>query len=226
MNTENRESAYTTLRPDILALIPKTAAAVLDVGCSNGALARSIKRHLPHCAVTGIEMDPEFFREASHYLDRTVQGDLNNLNWQSALGDSRFDCVIFADVLEHLVDPSRSLEQARRFLSPGGCIVLSLPNVRHLSSLVSIFVWGRFPRRDRGIFDRTHLRWFTIADSFALLVDCGMRIETYSKALRWGDQGGGRANRLLNRLPLSVKKFSPVREFLTYQICIRAHESH
>lgn len=226
MNNDHRQLAYTTARPDILALIPHTALNVLDLGCSNGALARSIKHANPLCKVTGIEMDANFVQEAAQHLDHVVQGNLNTLDWRVTLGEARFDCVIFADVLEHLVDPWQCLEQARHFLVAGGCFVLSLPNVRHLSSLAAIFASGRFPRRDRGIFDRTHLHWFTVSDAFSLLTDCGMRMETYSQALRWGDRGGGRLNRLLNRLPLPLKTFTPVREFLTYQISIRAYENH
>ena len=129
---------------------------------------------------------------------------------------------IFADVLEHLVEPQRCLMQARKRLMPGGSIVVSLPNVRHISALSSIFLGGRFPRRESGIFDRTHLRWFTIADAHTLLSDCGFRASSSSFALRWGDRGGGRLNRLLNRLPTAAQGWSPVREFLTYQVCLRA----
>ena len=41
-------------------------------------------------------------------------------------------------------------------------------------------------------------------------------------ALRWGDRGGGRMNRLLNMLPKRVQHWRPIREFLTYQVCLRA----
>lgn len=218
-----RKVAYTTPRPDIFGLVPASAQAILDVGCSNGALGRSLKAASPSRVVTGIEVDASFAEEAAAQLDQVIQGDLNRFDWPSVFGRRRFDCIIFADVLEHLVDPTKCLVHAITHLEPGGCIIISVPNIRHLSALRSIFMDGRFPRRDRGIFDRTHLRWFTIADAHHLLASCGLRVTATSLALRWGDQGGGRINRWLNRLPTAAREFAPVREFLTYQICMQAY---
>lgn len=221
-NRDLRDGAYTTPRPDVFELVPALAHQILDVGCSNGALGRSLKAALPGRVVSGIEFDAQFAQEAAEHLDQVIQGDLNTLDWREAIGTQRFDCIIFADVLEHLIDPARCLQHACAHLQPGGSVVVSLPNIRHLSALRAIFLKGRFPRRDRGIFDRTHLRWFTIADAYELLAACGLRVTTCTHALRWGDRGGGPMNRLLNKLPSSVQQFGPVREFFTYQICMRA----
>lgn len=217
-----RSAAYTTPRPDVFAMVPIGSCSILDVGCSNGALGKSLKMALPGRQVCGIEFDSRFAGDAAQHLDFVVNADLNSLDWREALAGRTFDCIIFADVLEHLVDPKRCLLQARQCLRPGGCIVLSLPNVRHLSALRSIFLDGRFPQRDRGIFDSTHMRWFTLSDAHDLLVNCGFSVSARSLALRWGDKGGGRMNRLLNRLPAAMQSWTPVREFLTYQMCLRA----
>lgn len=218
----HRDSAYTTPRPDVFGLVPASAQAILDVGCSNGALGRSLRAAFPGRQVSGIEFDAKFAAEAATHLDRVIQGDLNSLDWQTQFGARQFDSIIFADVLEHLVDPARCLKQALEHLRHDGSVIVSVPNIRHLSSLRSIFFEGHFPRRDRGIFDRTHLRWFTIADVHDLLRNSGLRVTGSTPSLRWGDRGGGRFNRLLNGLPMGAKQFGPVREFLTYQICLRA----
>lgn len=217
-----RDAAYTTARPDVFEMVPAGARHILDVGCSNGALGRSLKATTPGRSVCGIEFDPRFAREAAAHLDQVVTADLNLLDWREAFAGRTFDCIVFADVLEHLADPQRCLRQARQHLQPGGCVVVSLPNIRHLSALSAIFLGGRFPQRDRGIFDRTHLRWFTVTDAHRLLAGCGLQVCATSLALRWGDRGGGRMNRLLNRLPAAVQRWAPVREFLAYQICLRA----
>jgi SAM-dependent methyltransferase len=218
----SRDAAYTTPRPDVFGLVPAGAMKVLDVGCSNGALGLSLKVAMPGRRVSGIEFDPAFAREARDHLDQVIQADLNAMDWDEALAGQRFDCIVFADVLEHLADPTRCLMEARKRLQPGGSVVVSVPNIRHLSALWAIFVVGRFPRRDRGLFDRTHLRWFTIADVQVLLADAGLRACATRQSLRWGDAGGGRLNRLLNRLPTAVQQWAPVREFLSYQVCMRA----
>ena len=158
-----RDAAYTTQRLDIFQLVPSSARQILDVGCSNGALGRSLKAAQLDREVHGIEFDGGFAQEAAKHLDHVVKADLNLLDWQEAFAGHSFDCIIFADVLEHLVEPHRCLMQALRHLNPSGSIVVSLPNIRHISAMRTIFLKGRFPRLDRGIFDRTHLRWFTHA---------------------------------------------------------------
>lgn len=217
-----RNAAYTTPRLDVFEMVPPGARNILDVGCSNGALGRSLKDAQPGRSVSGIEFDTRFAQEASRYLDHVVNADLNLLDWREALAGRSFDCIIFADVLEHLQDPRRCLLQARQHLQQGGCVVVSLPNIRHLSALLAIYQDRRFPQRDRGIFDRTHIRWFTIADGHSVLVASGLQVSAMSLALRWGDHGGGHINRLLNRLPAAIQHWGPVREFLTYQMCLRA----
>jgi methionine biosynthesis protein MetW len=219
---DQKYAAYTTPRPDISAMVPISAGSILDVGCSNGALGRSLKSEQPAREIWGIEFDSKLATEASANLIKVIHADLNILDWSEALAGRSFDCIIFADVLEHLSQPEKCLDQARNHLTKGGCLVISLPNIRHLSALRSIFLQGQFPRRDRGIFDRTHLRWYTIADAHRMLADHGLRVASISLAMRWGDNGGGRLNRLLNRLPRAVRHWGPIREFLTYQICLRA----
>jgi methionine biosynthesis protein MetW len=217
-----RRLSYTSPRADVFEMVPVTAAAILDVGCSNGALGASLRAAKPGRSVMGVERDPELFAEAVPKLDRVVQADLDTFDWASAFAGTAFDCIIFADVLEHLVDPGRQLKEAQNHLRSGGCVVISLPNIRHVTSFCSIFLKGTFPRRDRGIFDRTHLRWFTRQDARDLVREAGMEIEEFSYALRLFDRGDGMINKALRKLLDPVAAFAPIREFLAYQFCLRA----
>ncbi len=222
MSLVEREQAYTTPRPDVSSLVPDTALKVLDLGCSNGALGASLRQAVPGRRVWGIELDPEFARVAASRLDDVLCADLGALDWSQAFPGITFDCIILADVLEHLADPAATLHAARQRLQPGGCLVISLPNIRHVSAFFAIYVGGRFPQRQRGIFDSTHLRWFTLADARQLLAQQELEVRRTCYSLRLGDQGGGRLNRWLNRLPPSVQGLAPLREFLTYQFCLQA----
>lgn len=219
----NRAGAYTTDRSDIFDLVPESAIEVLDVGCSNGTLGASLMAANPNRLVTGIEFLPEFAREAESRLHRVLQADIEMFDW-GLFKQGQFDCMIFADVLEHLRAPDRTLADALPHLRLGGHVVLSMPNIRHVSALWSIAVKGTFPRRDRGIFDQTHLRWFTLADARSLLRSQGLIIENESFGLRLGDKGGGRWNRLMKKCLNPVSGVGPVREFLTYQYCIQARK--
>ena len=72
----------------------------------------------------------------------------------------QYDAIIYGDVVEHLSDPLRVMRDLNRHLAPGAVIIVSVPNVAHLSVRLSLLV-GRFQYGDRGILDRTHLSFFT-----------------------------------------------------------------
>ena len=71
-----------------------------------------------------------------------------------------FDYIVCADVLEHLRDPLRMLRDCQARLAPGGTLILSLPNSGHWYFRWNVLL-GRFPQHDRGLFDRTHLHFYT-----------------------------------------------------------------
>jgi methionine biosynthesis protein MetW len=198
---------------------------ILDVGCSNGALGASLRALIPHRSVCGIEFDPEFCKQARAKLDRVVQADLDQYDWNADFPAGYFDCIIFADVLEHLNRPWQVLKESTRLLSADGMAIISLPNIRHVSALYSIFIKGKFPRASRGIFDRTHLRWFTLADGIALCADAGLSVVKVSSSLRLFDVPGGKANHFVQKTLGKVQAIAPIREFLTYQFVLMARRT-
>ena len=86
-----------------------------------------------------------------------------------------FDAVVCGDVLEHIADPWGTLAALAGLLRPGGRAVVSLPNAAHWTVRRAL-LRGRFPREDHGLFDRTHLRWFTRADARALVTGAGLQV--------------------------------------------------
>jgi hypothetical protein len=87
-----------------------------------------------------------------------------------------YDRVLLGDVLEHLRDPEAVLRWSAGLLVAGGRVVVSLPNIAHWTGRREL-VRGRFPQADHGLFDRTHLRFFTRASARALAERCGLRVE-------------------------------------------------
>jgi 2-polyprenyl-3-methyl-5-hydroxy-6-metoxy-1,4-benzoquinol methylase len=219
---EQRIAAYTTVREDVASLVPDEAIRILDVGCSNGALGHALKLRREGRHVTGIEIDAGLADEARRVLDVVLHADLEAIDVAGALASlAPFDCIVCADVLEHIRDPWSFLAQLMCMLEPEGAVVVALPNVRHHSALGTIGLTGRFPRRARGIFDGTHLRWFTWTESVEMLRGVGLEVDTANYAIRIGDRGGGRINRLANRLLDPIAGTWLVREFFSYQFSIR-----
>jgi 2-polyprenyl-3-methyl-5-hydroxy-6-metoxy-1,4-benzoquinol methylase len=127
----------------------------LDVGCAQGHLLGELVIQGWECI--GIDSDSA---DVATCIERdlvAVELDITT-DFPESLG--LFDLVVFADVLEHLPDPTRVLRNVHSLLNPGARVVISVPNVAHLSVRAQL-LFGRFPYSDRGILDRTHLRFFT-----------------------------------------------------------------
>jgi SAM-dependent methyltransferase len=163
---------YDQPRTEVAALVPAGCRRVLDVGCGQGALGRLL-RERGH-QVCGVELVREAADEARRWLDRVVVGDAeaDGLPFPPA----SFDAVVFADVLEHLVDPWRVLREAARLLVPGGVVVASVPNLQN-GALLWRLVRGRWEYRDRGLTDFGHLRFFTLHTLRGLFAQAGLVVE-------------------------------------------------
>ena len=128
---------------------------LLDVGCARGHLASVLADQ--GWNVTGIEYDladAEFARQGGlNVIHGSAEDAFQNMN-------ESFDVIIFADVLEHMVDPEAVLKMAREHLVPDGRIIISIPNIAHLTVRLQLLI-GMFNYTDRGILDRTHLHFYT-----------------------------------------------------------------
>jgi 2-polyprenyl-3-methyl-5-hydroxy-6-metoxy-1,4-benzoquinol methylase len=197
---KRREQGYETARPDVQAHVPRTARHILELGCSTGALGAALKAR-NGATVFGVEVDAVYAREASGRLDKVVVADAETFLRQGVPEEAPFDCLLAADVFEHLVDPWSALGRATELLQPGGTVVISLPNVLHWPGLLRVIIGGRWPRDDAGVFDRTHLRWFTPRDAVEFLHGAGLDVQVASP--NYPGRGLRLAlTRLLGRTPL------------------------
>jgi 2-polyprenyl-3-methyl-5-hydroxy-6-metoxy-1,4-benzoquinol methylase len=148
----------------IIAKYIKPGSKCLDVGCGAGYLGKLLVEK--NCEVYGIDSDAKaleishkkcgyksvmFFNIADETQDKYKEFFNSNI---------KFDYIIFADVLEHLVDPGYILAKFAAKLSTDGEILTSVPNVAHLD-IIRGLVNRTFNYNKIGILDNTHLRFFT-----------------------------------------------------------------
>lgn len=193
-----KTTGYTSLRPDLAAVVLNNSPErILDVGCSNGTLAQELRRRSQgHIRIVGVELDPLFAAEASLAVDEFISGDAMDALAELRAAGREFDAIIFGDVLEHLVDPWACVDDAVAILSPEGIVTVSLPNVAHWTTFYNLAFRKSWPRRDRGLFDGTHLRWFAERDVRKLLDSAGLELVELRRKPRIADKPGGRLNRL------------------------------
>jgi len=213
-------ASYIGPRGDLVALLPASCRALLDVGCATGALGAGLKAQRPGARVVGIEVDPAMAAEAESRLDRTIVGDVES--WDevgAALAGDRFDCIVCGDVLEHLRDPWTTLDRLVTLLEPGGYVLLSLPNIGHSDQFVNTFLRKRWAYRERGIHDRTHLRFFARRNVTDLVSQAGLELVELRRTYRLIERPHG-----LNRFA----RFAAVpglRDLLTFQFLVLARRA-
>lgn len=157
-----------------LGAAAKRPYKVLDVGCASGFL----RNFLPgsEFQFIGIERDPDLVQQARQTYDEVYQADLTS-SLDLPLPED-LDAIVFADVLEHLPYPEVVLATLlKRYVKPGTPVIISLPNVAHLYMRLSLLL-GRFEYADRGILDRTHLRFYTLRSAQQLCSECDIHIQS------------------------------------------------
>lgn len=210
----NFNTSYIGARNDILTLIPDNISKVLDVGCSTGAFGKQIKQRNNNLEVVGIELDEKMANVAKKKLDKVIVGDIENINLADSFSPDYFDCMIFADILEHLKNPWAILKNITRFLNDNGVVIASIPNIRHCSTITNLLFKGYWPYRERGIHDRTHLRFFTLRNIRELFQYANLNIERIERNYRIIEKP-----HRLNRFSKCFA-FYPCKELFTFQYLI------
>lgn len=157
--------------PDLLARIPLDARLILDVGCGAGGLGAAFRRRNPATRLIGIEPDPALAAHAARHYDEVHGTDIETTAPPVAQGS--LDAMIFGDVLEHLRDPWAVLRRDAVLLAPEGVLLVCVPNIEHWS-FVARLLSGQWRYEEMGLFDRTHLRWFTRDAMKAALEQAGL----------------------------------------------------
>lgn len=160
----------------VLAAIPRETLC-LDVGCWTGNLGRMLMTEKA-CVVEGVDAVPGVLEEALKAgYKKTYQINLNAEALELSSFDKQYDIIIFADVLEHLIHPAMVLREFSRLLSPGGRVVISLPNVAFLLNRLRLLL-GKWDYTDFGTLDKTHLRFYTLRSAQQMVEEAGLKVST------------------------------------------------
>jgi len=126
---------------------------VLDIGCSSGYIAAKLKEK--NCTVFGIDNNKQALETAKKYCKKVFLMDISKAK---IIG--KYNIIILGDVIEHLPEPTHFLKRLKKNLKTDGYILISVPNIANIITRVNLFL-GKFDYTDKGILDKTHLRFFT-----------------------------------------------------------------
>lgn len=149
------------IRDDILETFDykKPELKILEIGCACGATMMEIKNYNPSAHLYGMELN-EAAAEIADNFGEVYTDNFENVD--NPTFANYFDCIIMADVLEHLYDTDKSLQKVMSWLKPGGQLILSVPNVAFIGNVLTT-LQGQWSYGESGILDKTHVRFFTFS---------------------------------------------------------------
>lgn len=200
---------YEQFRSDVIDFVPSDARCILSVGCGAGRTeAELVKRGIK---VVGVELNSQAAELASKRGVLVLEGDASEID--IAQLDEYYDCIIYADVLEHLPDPVSVLKHHVKRLKPGGIVYVCVPNFRHYSVFWGLFIRGHIRYKKGGILDRTHLK----ITSRKMVLEWFDQVDLRVLSCRYGIWG--RRSKLL-----SACFFGLACEFIAHQIVLIAQK--
>jgi len=179
------ESYFGNARDDIVALLPTGPDSwVLELGCGAGGTGRAALAAGKAGRYVGLELNESAAATAVRHLSEVLVGDVEALDLSKLEG--RFEAIVISEVLEHLTDPWRTLARLAACLKPGGQLFASSPNIAHWGVIKGLLA-GQFRYGEKGVMDRTHLRWFTPESYRALIEEAGFEVLSIAPVtpLRW-----------------------------------------
>jgi SAM-dependent methyltransferase len=166
-----------SVHPLLISMV-HSGETVLEVGCSTGYIAEKLKLE-KKCTVVGIEVEASAAEIARSRVGIPVfvsNGELPELPNEFYRD---FDVILCADVIEHTCNPLEFIEHLKRYASPTGRFVFSIPNIAHWTTRVNL-LRGKWQYADWGLLDYTHLRFFTLDSACELLREAGLQIKSIS----------------------------------------------
>lgn len=159
---------------DLIKVQTDSQFSVLEIGCHVGENLKEIKNRFPNSILYGCDINKDCIDIAKYYCNAFVT-DIQEL--YLPFQEDYFDYIIFGDVLEHLRNPQEVLQYCKRFLKMGGSILISVPNIQHISVIRGLLN-NSFTYQNVGVLDRTHVHFFAYNDLIEMLTFCDLEIVT------------------------------------------------
>lgn len=202
MNYNQKSKEYFSgIRLDLISLIKKTNVKILEIGAAYGETLYYLKQNGIASEVVGIDLF-EDKQNPQHYksVDNFIFGNIEEINLEQY--NNYFDIILLPDVLEHLFEPKKVLQNVKKYLTDDGQIILSMPNIRHYSAIKKIVFNGDFRYEESGIFDYTHVRFYCRKNIQELLENAGYQVVKQESSIK--NYKGKSVSKFINLITLGV----------------------
>ena len=169
-------------RTELIDLIKVAPEQIFEIGCGSGATGMAIKQKFPNVKYIGMDSSKEAAEIAQTRLDKVIVSDIDKVPLDYfGLEKECFDLIICADILEHLYDPWKMLNDLRGYLTSDGKILASIPNIQYINQITNL-LHGNWKYENYGLLDATHIRFFTLNEIVIMFNGSGYDITHCSGA--------------------------------------------
>lgn len=187
----------------------KEASDILEFGPGNGRMTSYLMEQ-KKCNVSIVEFDKELYDHVRQFSTDAFYGNIDDGNWMEYFSGKTFDYIIFADVLEHLMNPKKTLKEVKPFLKENGQILITFPNLAHNSVLIDLFN-NRLHWNETGLLDETH-KSFYLQDGFEkLFSELGLFISREDFTIN--QVGHNEINTTYENLPIEIREAFKARPY-------------
>jgi len=166
--SKSKDASLNDSHLSILTLMPEDCSTILDVGCGTGNLSYQLQKE--GYDVTGFDVSGVALAEAEKRGIKTVQGDLDK---KLPFEDNSFDCVVCCQVLQHIFEPLKLVNDMKRVSDK--FIIINVPNIAYWKYRTRLML-GEFPFTSIGYHEP--IRFFTLKTVKNMIMDAGLVLES------------------------------------------------
>lgn len=170
-------------RVEAIMSVPVNGETLLDIGCGDGSLLYQFRNRFSE--LIGVEYSASRLDAARSNLRKCrFRGLQCSAESMPAIASSSVDCIVSADVIEHIPDVYAAMDEMFRVLKPGGFLVVNTPNIAFAKKRLRLLL-GRFPSTSQPneglgsdvLFDGGHLHYFSFRSLAGLMTRSRFVIE-------------------------------------------------
>jgi 2-polyprenyl-3-methyl-5-hydroxy-6-metoxy-1,4-benzoquinol methylase len=146
---------------------------ILDVGCNRGFIGHVLKDHGFDGEILGIDKESDYKKAVlkvgyDNFQTINIENQLDKIK-------TKFDVIVIGDVLEHLIEPVKTLKSLAKKLTDEGKLIISLPNIANFYIRWQLMM-GKWEYSDKGILDEDHKYFYTEKTAREMIEKSGLKI--------------------------------------------------
>jgi 2-polyprenyl-3-methyl-5-hydroxy-6-metoxy-1,4-benzoquinol methylase len=175
--TLSARRGWPTNRLEALIFFARPGGRLLEIGCGEGSVIYTLRQQFSECY--GIELSEVRANRARELLNPYQSCHITAESVEEfserVSGSLQFDCIVWADVIEHVIDVMAAFKAIQRIAAPNAQLITTTPNIGFLQHRLRLLS-GRFPStslpyhrsegfmepgRDTVLLDGGHVHYFT-----------------------------------------------------------------